>query len=69
MLSHNTHRNDQDIIKVVNQSSILGPIFFNLSINELLFFVPYVSLHNFPDDRTLSRNPKWLLIGLKLIKE
>ena len=49
-----TYSNYQKIISGVPRGSILGSIFFNLSINDSLFFVFYVSLHNFADDNTLS---------------
>ena len=82
VLINNTYSNYQNIISVVPQGSIFGPIFFKLSINDLLFFVSEVSLHNFADDNTLSafaetilelidlcsQNPKLLLIGLKTIR-
>ena len=48
------YSNYQKIISSVPQESILGPIFFNLSINDLFFFVSDVSLHNFADDNTIS---------------
>ena len=51
---NNTYSNYQKIISSVPQESILGPIFFNLSINDLFFFVSDVSLHNFADDNTIS---------------
>ena len=47
---NNTFSNYQKIISGVPQGSILGPIFFNLSINDL----SDVSLHNFADGNTLS---------------
>ena len=51
---NNTFSNYQKIISGEPHGSILGPIFFNLSINDLFFFVSDVSLHNFADDNTLS---------------
>ena len=51
---NNTCSNYQKIISGVPQGSILGPIFFNLSINDLLFSLSNVSLHNFADANTLS---------------
>ena len=50
---NNTYSNYQKIMSGVPQGSILEPIFFNLSINDLFFFVSNVSLHNFADDNTL----------------
>ena len=51
---NNTYSNYQKIIPGVPQGSILGPVFFNLSINDLFFFVSKVSLHNFADDNTYA---------------
>ena len=49
-----TYSNYQNVIPGVPQISILGPIFFNLSIIDLFFFVSNVSFHNFTDVKTFS---------------
>ena len=51
---NNTHSQLETIISGAAQGSILGPILFNLSINDLFFFVVLASLYNFADDNTLS---------------
>ena len=56
-----TYSNYQKIISGVPRGSILGSIFFNLSINDSLFFVFDVSLHNFGDDSTLSVSAERIL--------
>ena len=58
---NNMYSNYQKIISGVAQGSILGSIFFNLSINDLFFFVSEVSLYNFTDDNTLSAFAKTIL--------
>ena len=51
---NSTYNDYNEIISGVPQGSILGPVFFNLSINDLFFFIEKASMHNFADDNTLS---------------
>ena len=43
-----------EIILGIPQGSILGPILFNVFINELLLFIKETDICNFADDTTLK---------------
>ena len=51
---NNTYSNFENIITGVPQGSIVGPLLFDFSINDLFFFIESSSIHNFADDNTLS---------------
>ena len=51
---NNIHSNFIEVISSVPQGSVLGPIFFKPSINDLFFFVEKVSIDKFADDNSLS---------------
>ena len=47
------------------QVSILGPIFFNIFLNDLLFSLNRCIMYNFADDKTLSNNKTDLITTLQ----
>ena len=51
---NDTYSESENIITGVFQGSILGPLLFNRSINDLFFFILIASVHNFTDDNRLS---------------
>ena len=50
----NVHSSWKTTIKCVPQGSVLGPIFFNVFINDIFYFIKRARLTNYADDNTLS---------------
>ena len=50
----------KSMISSVPQGSILGPIPFNIFINDFFYFIEAGNLHNFADDNTLSDNADYI---------
>ena len=50
----NVHSSWKTTIKGVPQGSVFGPIFFNVFINDIFYFIKRARLTNYADDNTLS---------------
>ena len=56
----NEHSEWLDISKNVPQSSILGPLIFNIFINDILYFIQDGNLFNYADDNCVTMHHKEL---------
>ena len=56
MLIGSSHSSFQNVSKGVSQGSILGPLIFNIFLNDIFNFINEAKLFNHADDNTLSHS-------------
>ena len=64
----NSRSNWADLNKGVPQGSILGPLLFNIFVNDLFLFIEKCTLYNYADDDTMSKSSLHLSEVLECLK-
>ena len=65
---NNTYSDLLDIISGVPQGSIVGPILFNIFVNDFFYVILIASAHNSADDKTLTSFVKTLEDLIKILE-
>ena len=65
---NNTYSDLLNIISGVSQGSIVGPVLFNIFINDFFFVILIASAHNYVDDNLLSSVGKTLEDLIKILE-
>ena len=57
-----------DILTGILEGSILGPLIFNIFINDLIMFIEKSDIYNFADDNTLYKSSPSLSVVLNCVE-
>ena len=66
---NNSYSSWKDVQYGVPQGSILGPLLFNIFINDIFYFIQKTKIANYPDDNTTYTSEKNVASLLKTLEE
>ena len=66
---NNVYSEEETLLNVVPQGSILGPLLFNIYINDMFLLVPGINIANYADDTTPHATSETLDSLIQILEE